>query len=941
VVVGPLAPGMSFGRRYHIKRLLGLGGMGAVYQAWDTELGIDVAIKLIRPDIIGDPVAAAEIQRRFKRELLLARLVSHRNVVRIHDLGEIDGIKYITMSYVDGTDLATLLSREGELPVPRALRITRQICAGLVAAHHAGVVHRDLKPANVMVGAGDEALITDFGVARLLGDRSDEQGTSPISPPRPLDPHHAKLTLAGSMVGTPEYMPPEQARGKVVDQSADVYAVGLMLHDMLDARARKTRWPTALNEIKSGGGSAPPPLHPANPNISEAIDAIIARCADPDPTRRYRSAEELAEALGRIDDRGRPVRVARTVGLGRVSIGAAVVLLLIGVAWWWFRPRAPAAAHAPVSVVISDFSNTTGDTGLDHTLEPVVKLALESAPFITAYARSDVRRALNVDPPDKFDERVANEIAVKQGLGVVVAGTIEPRDSGYRLQATARQAVTGQVLASVERDAPRRDAVLGAVGGLADEIRKRLGDETSDTERRFAMDTLTATSLEVVHDYAAGMESLAAGHFEDARSSFQRAVQGDPNFGLAHAGLAIASANLGQQQDAQRDISEAVRHVDRMTERERFRTRGLYYYLTADYPSCVKEYGALVARYRSDTAAHNNRALCLTRLREMPKALEEMREVVALLPNRALYRVNLALYAAYASDFATARHEALRARQMTPVGHLPLAFAELGLGDPDEARRTYEAFAKLSPVGASFAASGLGDLAIYSGRFADAVRILSEGAAADQAAGSPDRAAAKLAAVAHAELARGRKTEAIAAARSALAASQTDKIRFLIGWIDAQTGETQAARDLVKQLGDQLPAEPRAYARILEGELALAAGDPRRAITLIGEANALLDTWVGRLELGRAYLEAGAFTQADSELDRCVARRGEALSLFLDEEPTFGFYPPLEYYQGRVREGLHSAGFADSYRRYLALRGAAGEDPLLPEVRRRAGSPAP
>src|SRR5262249_33066018 len=183
VALGPLVPGTSFGKRYHIKRLLGLGGMGAVYQAWDTELGIDVAIKLIRPDIIGDPAAAAEIQRRFKRELLLARLVSHRNVVRIHDLGEIDGIKYITMSYVDGTDLAALLSREGELPVPRALRIPRQICAGLVAAHHAGVVHRDLKPANVMVGGGDEALITDFGVARLLGDRSDEPGTSPVSPP--------------------------------------------------------------------------------------------------------------------------------------------------------------------------------------------------------------------------------------------------------------------------------------------------------------------------------------------------------------------------------------------------------------------------------------------------------------------------------------------------------------------------------------------------------------------------------------------------------------------------------------------------------------------------------------------------------------------------------------------------------------------------------------
>ncbi|HZW88228.1 MAG TPA: protein kinase, partial [Myxococcaceae bacterium] len=702
---------MSFGRRYHIKRLLGLGGMGAVYQAWDTELGIDVAIKLIRPDIIGDPAAAAEIQRRFKRELLLARLVTHPNVVRIHDLGEIEGLKYITMSYVDGTDLSSLLSREGRLPVRRALRLARRICAGLVAAHGAGVVHRDLKPANVMVGAGEEALITDFGIARLLGAVEGDGSALPIPSASRLGPHHANVTQTGSMVGTLEYMPPEQARGETVDQRADVYALGLMLHDMLSGRIRQTRSPSALDELKARGERSPGPLHAEIPEVSEALDTIIARCTDPVPSRRYRSSEELAEALARLDDDGRPLPIVRTVGLRRVAVAAAVLLAGLGAAWWHFRPRPPPAAHAPVSVVISDFANGTGDTGLDRTLEPVIKLSLESAPFITAYAHSDVRRALNVDPPDPFDERAANELAVKQGLGVVVAGTIERHGEGYRLQATARQAVTGKVVARAERDAPARDGVLAAVGRLSEEIRQRLGDEASDAEQRFAMDTLTATSLDVVHEYAVAMEALSSSQFEAARASFQRAVERDPAFGLAYAGRATASSNLGKQQEAQRDIAEAVRHVDRMTERERFRTRGLYYYLTSDYASCVKEYGALVARYRSDAGAHNNRALCLSRLREMPQALDEMREVVTILPNRALYRVNLALYAAYASDFATAQAEAARAQQMSPLGNLPMAFAQLGQGKLDDARRTWEALAGASPVGASFAASGLGDLA--------------------------------------------------------------------------------------------------------------------------------------------------------------------------------------------------------------------------------------
>src|SRR5215831_18339167 len=167
---GPLAPGQSFGARYHIIRLLGAGGMGAVYQAWDAELGVSVAIKIIRPEIMADPKTADEVGRRFKRELLLARQVTHKNVVRIHDLGEIDGIKYITMSFVDGIDLATLLKAEGKLAVGAVVRLARAVVSGLVAAHAAGVVHRDLKPANIMIGADGEALIMDFGIARSSGN---------------------------------------------------------------------------------------------------------------------------------------------------------------------------------------------------------------------------------------------------------------------------------------------------------------------------------------------------------------------------------------------------------------------------------------------------------------------------------------------------------------------------------------------------------------------------------------------------------------------------------------------------------------------------------------------------------------------------------------------------------------------------------------------------
>src|SRR5688572_10770116 len=264
---GPLEVGQAFGSRYHIIRLLGIGGMGAVYQAWDAELGVAVAIKVIRPDVMADPVTAAEVGRRFKRELLLARQVTHTNVVRIHDLGDIDGIKYITMSYVAGTDLATVLKREGKQPVETALRIARSIVSGLVAAHAADVVHRDLKPGNIMIGADGEALIMDFGIALSTGDAS-------ASPGGPLIPDNLRrgnadytATTSGAVVGTLEYMAPEQATGQPVDQRADIYAFGLILYDMLLGRRRAASNESAVAELQRRMLAPPPPLTAIAPDI--------------------------------------------------------------------------------------------------------------------------------------------------------------------------------------------------------------------------------------------------------------------------------------------------------------------------------------------------------------------------------------------------------------------------------------------------------------------------------------------------------------------------------------------------------------------------------------------------------------------------------------------------------------------------------------------------
>jgi tetratricopeptide (TPR) repeat protein len=936
---GPLAIGQKFGPRYQIIRLLGIGGMGAVYQAWDSELDVVVALKVIRPEATSDPREARAIERRFKQELLLARQVTHKNVVRIHDLGEIDDIKYITMSYIEGADLATVLKKSGKLPVPAALKIMRQVASGLLAAHEAGVVHRDLKPANIMV-EGETAVIMDFGIARSATASRGAVTAGTGAPGGFQQAKHApQETIAGTIVGTIAYMAPEQARGEAVDQRADLYALGLIVSDMLlGPRLRGSR-KSAIEELQRRMTESQRRLRSVDPQIPEALEQIVARCVETDPAARFHTTAELVAALDRLDENGEPLPLVRRLTPRMMAATAVLVLaMLAGTYFVTRRALEPPKQHDPVAVLIADFQNNTGDAAFDRTLEPMLRRALEGAGFISAFDRTRIVGTVGVRPPERLDEVAARELAVNQGLGVVLAGSIDRQGSGFGISLKAVQTVTGNVIATAQSRASTKDDVLPAATRLVATVRKALGDETSESDQIFAMTSLSATSLDVVRHYAAAMDATSNNKFEEARQSFLNALELDPQFGVAYQGLAGVSRNLGRLQDAEKYANEALRYLTTMTERERYSTRGFYHRLTGDYQQCVKEYGELITRYTADVVGRNQLALCQSKLRDLRSAVENMQLVVNLLPNRALFRGNLALYAGYAGDFQTAETEARAGGGLDVPTTLALAFAQVGQGQFPRAIETYQKLGKMKRLGASFAVSGLADVALIEGRFSDAVRILAEGAAQDLASKDSDRAATKFATLAHIELQRDRKRTALDAIENALANSNAPNVRFLAARSLIEAGESARARPLINGLASELQAEPQAYAKILEGEIALKNGDARQAIKLLSEANGLLDTWLGHFVLGRAYLEAGGFTQADSEFDRCIKRRGEALSVLLDEEPTFGYFPAVYYYQGRVREALKNAGFAESYKAYLTFRGESKEDPLVAEARRRAGN---
>ncbi|MFI5112171.1 MAG: protein kinase [Terriglobales bacterium] len=934
-----LNPGTVLGGRYEILQMLGLGGMGAVYKAQDRELDRTIALKVIRPDLASNPEALA----RFKQELLTARQVTHRNVIRIFDIGEADGIKFITMEYLVGTDLRALLAERGKLPPEEAMEIIQQVCAGLAAAHSEGIIHRDLKPGNIMHDSQGRVVVMDFGLARSL--QSDG------------------MTQTGAMLGTVEYMSPEQAKAEKLDGRSDIFTIGLILYELLTGKM-PFKADSAIASLLKRTQERAAPVTELDPTIPHSLSEVVAKCLEREPNHRFQSAQEM---FGRIDEiRGRrppsvypptpavakpPESRQFTFALPVMSrarwagMVAAILVVAVAIGALVLRGRFKAAGPGsgkPVTVLVADFSNHTGDPVFDGTLEPMFNVALEGASFINAYSRGDARRLASKlpHPTDKLDEQSARLIAISQGLGAIVTGSLSRRGDGYKVSVEAMDAVSGNTIASAEASAATKDEVLTVIPKLAAPIRKALGDTTPESEQlNKAGGTFTAASLEVVHQYSVALDQQFAGKVEEALKSFAKAAELDPNFARAYSGMGAMARNLGKQQDGEKYIKLAMEHENRLTDRERYRVRGVYYMGTANWQKCVEEYRELVKLYPADNIGYTNLSACYTALRNIPKAVEAAQRAVEIVPQGALQHLVLSFYSSYGGDFQGGEREARAAIDRNPSygAYLALAEAQVGQGQLSQAAETYHKLETVSALGASIAASGLADLASYEGSFERAVRLLEQGAAADLAAKRPENAADKFAALANTQLLRGQKGAAVAAAEKALANSQSVQVRFLAAQAFLEAGEMAKAQKLAAGLGSELQAEPQAYARIIAGKSALKRGDARQAIKDLTEANTLLDTWIGRFELGRVYLEAGLFVEADSEFDRCIKRRGEALELFMDNVATYAYFSPVYYYQGRVREGLKSPGFAESYRTYLSIRGQTGEDPLVPEVRRRLG----
>jgi tetratricopeptide (TPR) repeat protein len=598
-----LTPGQIFAGRYRIIQLLGSGGMGSVYHAWDSGLGIAVAIKIIRADACADPALLAELDGRFKRELLLARQVTHKNVVRIHDLGEAEGIKYITMPYVQGTDLATLLAGRGRLPVRTALRIVRDVVAGLEAAHEAGIVHRDLKPANIMV-EGDHAVIMDFGLARSIS---------------------GGMTVAGVVVGTLSYMAPEQALARPVDQRTDIYAVGLILAEMLVGR-RVAADVSAIAELMQRIHEAPPSLRETHPEIPEALDRIVARCIEPEPAARYQTTKELAEDLAILDDDGRPLRGSIATVAARLSsrrsiggsamrrrrlfrrrwaiVAAAATVVVAAVGGFLLRDRLfgtpPVTPANPAALAIMPFRNASG-AGADDWLGPSVADMLRSELGQSSYLRTisterihQILRDLRVGPGSAVDGPTLRRLADFTDADRVLVGQHVRIGDSIRIEATL-QNVREQRSVPIAVEAINEAALLPAIAQLAQKVRDNLSlPAAAVKELQARASKPPSQSLAALRHYSNALELTRQGKNSDALKSLQAAVGIDPSFALAYSKLGQTYSALGYDSDAQKASRRALELAGSMPPQDRYLVEANHARIVHDNKQAIAAYENLL-----------------------------------------------------------------------------------------------------------------------------------------------------------------------------------------------------------------------------------------------------------------------------------------------------------------------------------------------------------
>jgi eukaryotic-like serine/threonine-protein kinase len=914
--------------------------MGEVYLAHDAKLDRQVAIKFLPEAMHKDPRA----RERFLREAKAAAALDHPFICKVFEAGEFQGRSYIVMEYIEGKSLRDRIA-EGPLPPAEALRATLEVAEALEAAHAKRIVHRDLKPSNLMCTRQGHIKVMDFGLAKHIVAEPAEAPALAVSRTLTATPSRESITTPGMVVGTIAYMSPEQARGEPVDARTDIFSLGVVLAEMLSGKHPFEK-PTPVETLTSVLRDSPPPVHVRPKVLDPDLAKILNRAMAKEASARYRDVGEMAADVRRLLTDVEPGRgaVLRGRGAKALAIGGAVLILSLG-ALLVFRPRGqrpPGPGPKPVTALIADFENRTGDPVFDGALEQTFAIGLEGASFITLFDRGRARQLAGQMAPDsagRLDKNIALLVSRREGVNIVVQAVIErDKSGGFTIRTLAVDPVSSDVIAENAETIPTKAGVLKAADLLAGRLRASLEAVPAASIREASKETFTAASIEAMMAYARAQDLTTAGQDEEAIKEYLRAIALDPSLGRAYAGLAVVYRNRGELEQARMYYEKAMGLLDQMTDREKLRTRGGYYFVNRNYKKAIEEFGALRSRFPMDLAGLINLPLAHFYARDMPKAFEDGKKAVEAYPDRVNPLYNLTWYAIAADrldEAETAARKVIKLDSSFAEAHICLGLVRVMQGRSGEAAAEYAGLQGPEAYASSLGAAALADLDLYEGRTDEARKILEAAIAADAKGGLNAFANQKRLTLAEILQAAGRPADAGRLIDTILAGDTDDSIVFSSALIMIAAGRGDRAKDLAAKLAARPAPEPQAYARLVEGEIALGQGRAPDAIRQFHEAAGQVDMWIGHLALGRAYLAAGQFTEAYSEFEACLKRRGESASVFLDDLPTLRFLPRVYYFLGRAQEGLKSSAAKDSYKKFLEIKILAAGDPLVEDAKRR------